>query len=263
MTITNTNRFKFTKTKLAEVAAPTKTTCYFDTEIKQLFIRVSPTGRKSFGVSKRVNGQPDKIMLGTFPILSVENARKIAAEKLYVIEQGGNPREEKRKKLSELTLDQYFQQYCKNATKKTIGDDKGYYRRYIEKRWSTRRLSEIRTIEIREMHNELGVELGMKCAANHALVMLRTLYNTAMVDEVFSGLNPTAGIKLFKIQSRERFLSKQEMPYFLDALQMEHSRQAAMFFLLLLFVGQRKTDTLAMRWEHIDFDEKTWFFALY
>lgn len=49
-----------------------------------------------------------------------------------------------------------------------------------------------------------------------------------------------------------------EMPAFWSALESEENETARDFLKMLLFTGARKTNTLMMRWEHIDFTEKVW-----
>ena len=61
---------------------------YFkDTQLKGLILDVRASGTKTFYVYKKIHGRPERIRLGTFPALSIENARKQAHIKLCTTPQ--------------------------------------------------------------------------------------------------------------------------------------------------------------------------------
>src|SRR5437762_12968638 len=75
------SRLRFNKTSLERLSLPTrgKRATYYDTEVLGLQLRVTDRGVKSFCVfrrSKRRN--PERITIGRFPSLSVEQARSKA-----------------------------------------------------------------------------------------------------------------------------------------------------------------------------------------
>ena len=57
-----------------------------DTLLPCLHLRMSATGGKVFNVSKRVNGQMKRIRIGSWPILSLHDAREKARSILRDIE---------------------------------------------------------------------------------------------------------------------------------------------------------------------------------
>jgi len=71
------SKFNFTKALLTELPPPaTGRASYSDTKVDALRLRVSSSGAKTFSVYGRVkNGSPQRITLGRFPTLSVEQAR--------------------------------------------------------------------------------------------------------------------------------------------------------------------------------------------
>ena len=64
--------------------------------------------------------------------------------------------------------------------------------------------------------------------------------------------NPAQGIKMFKEQSRERFLQPDELKRFWTALNEEPNEQFKNYILLSLFIGQRRQNMLSMRWSNVD-----------
>ena len=63
--------------------------------------------------------------------------------------------------------------------------------------------------------------------------------------------NPVEGVKKFKEQSRERFLQPDELGRFFTALMEDPNEQFRNFILLALFLGQRRSNILSMRWENV------------
>jgi integrase len=84
------------------------------------------------------------------------------------------------------------------------------------------------------------------------------MFNLAENLVGFQGKNPAHGIKKFTEKSRDRFLSKEEIGRFLEALEREPSDTIRDFFMVALLTGTRKQEILNMRWADIDFKEGTW-----
>ena len=52
-----------------------------DTELRCFALRITP-GSKTFIVEKKIDGGSQRMTLGTFPAITVEQARKLAQEKI-------------------------------------------------------------------------------------------------------------------------------------------------------------------------------------
>lgn len=74
-------------------------------------------GAKSFYLYKKINGRPERLFIGKYPHLSVENARKLGSSKLGLIAQGINLADERRKERHETTLGQLVIQYMNRYSK--------------------------------------------------------------------------------------------------------------------------------------------------
>jgi len=69
-----------------------------------------------------------------------------------------------------------------------------------------------------------------------------------------SGDNPCSRIKMNREESRERFLSPDEVHRLNDALAQEPDGRWRAFFPLSLYLGTRKGELLSARWEHVDLE---------
>ena len=257
-----TNPFHFTKSSLLALPLPPlgKRVTYRDAKEKGLIIDVRPTGSKSFYLYKKVHGRPMRLFLGIFPDLTVEKARRDAAIYKGQIADGQHPRDKKAKSepSEEMTFGQLFQQYMERYSKlhkKSWKYDEREVNRFLSG-WFPRRLSDIRRSEIQLLHERMFTENGLY-QANRILERIRAIYNKG-IEWGWPGVNPALGIKKYREKSRDRFILTGEMPFVLQALQAEQNETARDYFYLLLLTGARKTNTVQMRWEEIDWEGKVW-----
>ena len=220
-------------------------------------LMVHSKGTKSFYVSKRVNGKPEKIKLGTFPDMTVEMARNQARETLAAIARGENPSDAKRRYRKEMTFEQFFAAFCEDSRLQpnTIRDYKSLYRLHLTD-WASKRMSDITSGDVREKHSYITKTRGTLYAANTTIRVVRRLFNAALQQEIFSGKNPALHINFNPEESRDRFLEAHELPYVMEALEDEENVRHSAFFKLLILTGIRKTNCLTLRWQHIDFHGK-------
>lgn len=126
------NRFNFTKATIIDLPHPEKSTAwYYDDKTKGLMLAVG-TQSKTFYLYRKVKGRPERIKIGAWPDLSVEQARKKALELNAVIAQGLNPADQNRSAKSEMTFADFFQEYLEKHAKrhkKTWSEDEGMYHR--------------------------------------------------------------------------------------------------------------------------------------
>src|SRR5207247_10840514 len=77
---------------------------YFDTNLPGFFVRVTPTGVKTFGCMYYVHGRKVRYTIGTFPTLTLFDARTEAKRTLGKAELGSDPAAEKIEKVEEGTF---------------------------------------------------------------------------------------------------------------------------------------------------------------
>ncbi|HJU99307.1 MAG TPA: site-specific integrase [Burkholderiaceae bacterium] len=277
-------RLNFTVAALKALPLPPegKRDTYHDTKEPGLQIRVGPTGRMQFSVLKRVkNGPPGRITLGAFPDLTIEQARAKAIQIKNAIALGQDPAATLREKRSELTLGAAFEWYIEHhATPqglKTIPIMRGNFERYLgaipdaprkkhgrerskspgSVNWENKRLSDIKPTHVAELKTSLAMKSG-RAAANHALKLLRTVFNVLKKARMFDGENPAADCGVLTIQSRDRYLKKDELPRLFKVLESATNVAIRDYILLSILTGARKNNVLTMRWHDIDFDRKEW-----
>lgn len=68
-----------------------------DAVLPGLYLVIQPSGARSFAVRTRIDGKPVKLSIGKWPTLELAKARELARAKLGKVQEGVDPREEKRK----------------------------------------------------------------------------------------------------------------------------------------------------------------------
>ncbi|WP_377191374.1 tyrosine-type recombinase/integrase [Ruegeria meonggei] len=254
------HRLNFTKAALLKAPSAKKGSrdYYYDEREAGLILAVTGAGSKSFYLYKRIEGRPERLLLGKFPDMTVEQARKAAAKAKGGIASGANPQKEKRAIRDEMTFAALFGEYMAKYSKvhkKSWEYDEREVNKYLS-HWFRRKISSIDRAEVERLHAKIGKENGLY-QANRLLERIRSIFNKA-IEWGWKGANPAIGIKKFREQSRDRFLQPDELPRFFEALANEPNDAARDFFMISLLTGARKSNTLAMMWRDINFQSATW-----
>ena len=99
-------RINFTVAALQAASCPAGKgrTWLYDTRTPGLACMVTESNVRTFYVYKKVQGRPQRVRLGGFPSVSIEQARKLSANVTARIAGGGDPQSEKRMARAMMTL---------------------------------------------------------------------------------------------------------------------------------------------------------------
>jgi integrase len=250
----------FTKQSLSELPVPPKgkRVYYRDTKQPGLILDIRPSGSKSFYLYKRIKKRPVRLLIGPYPDISIENARRLTRIKIGEIAEGKNPQEEIRRIKSEMTFGEFFEQYMKRYSmlhKKSWMYDQREVTRFLSQ-WFKRQMSDIPKTDVQQIHEKIFRENGLY-QANRILERIRSIYNKA-IEWGWRGSNPAMGIKKYKEKSRDRFVQPSEMPWLMHSIEIEENETAKDFFWVLLLTGARKTNTLMMQYEQLNWERCEW-----
>jgi integrase len=254
------NRINFTKAAVEAMECPADRpyVCFYDTKRAGLCVLVTRNGHKAFYLYRRIDGRPERVRLGSFPPLTVEQARESADRENGRIAEGQNPAELRRRQRGEMTLADVFARYLDEHAKvhkRTWEDDQAQYDLHLAG-LKGRKLSAISRRDVTKVHTDLGATKPY--AANRILALLSKVYAFAAAHFDYAGPNPCKGVKRFREHERERFLDADEMRRFLAALDKHADQQMADLFRLLLFTGARRSSVQAMAWADVNFGRPTW-----
>jgi integrase len=208
---------------------------------------------------RRINGILERITLGRYPDLTIEQARRKAAEINSDIAKGLNPGEVKRGRKAEYTFAELFSEYLERHSKlnkKTWMEDDSQFKNHLAKPLGNKKLSAITRASIASIHSSI-TRAGNATTANRVKALVSSIFSWAISAGLWE-TNPALGIKLNKENSRDRFIQGDELPRFFQALADEQNNSMRDYFLLSLLTGARRANVLAMQWSDVNLGRAEW-----
>lgn len=254
-------KFTFTRERIERLPCPSngQRAYYYDNKVRGLAIAITPAGKRTFVLYRKIAGRPERITIGPYIDLSIEQARQRAEEMNAAIAQGKNPGEERRAVRDEMTLGElfalYLEDHSKRLGKRTWPEDVRRFNLHFHG-WQLRKISSISRLDITRLHGHITRSVG-PIAANRAVEMLRRVFNKGR-DWGWRGENPAEGIERNPERSRERFLQGEELPAFFKALEQEPNETVRDYIALSLLTGARRANMQAMKWEEINWPLASW-----
>lgn len=256
-------KIQFTKDEIKGLALPDSgvRVDYQDTKTAGLQLRVTSKGVKTFSFLRRINGSLERITLGRFPEVTLEQARDKIALITAEIVKGENPAKIKRAHREEPTFSEVFDLFIPGKRKRngqplserTKTDYRDSLRIHLSK-IKNLKLSRIGRDDVRRAH--AAATKISPASANRAVAIVSSVFNYA-IDElgIYAGSNPASKIKKNYEAPRERFAQADEMPRLVAAMAEDPLGD---FFLLALLTGARRANLQAMRKSELNLGEGLW-----
>lgn len=263
----NSSHFNFTEKALESLPIPEKVATYYDSgSTDGLCVIITYGGTKTYYAYMKFHGMPKRVKIGRVGKIKLVAARAMAKDLKTKAEHDEDPALERQDKLKDMTLKQFYEtQYVPRhsaAFKKQNSqrNERSVFYNNLGP-FHNRKMISVSTDEIRRLHQKIREEKS-PVTANRALALISHLYTKALEwGYPARHGNPAIGVKLFKEKSRERFIQDHEFERFFTALKDEPHQLFKNYVLLSLFIGQRKSNILAMRWKDIDFTNGVVYFA--
>lgn len=253
---------KFTKTALLALPLPEpgKRLAVYDTEVPKLAMRATAAGSRAFYVIKRTGASIAWMKLGTFPEMTVEQARSASQKILGEFAAGANPAAARRAIREEQTFNEVFDDFLKKKRKRdgtslserTKRDYSDVLRLYLEP-IKSRKLSHITRSDVKAIHAKVTKKSAAQ--ADRALAVVSSVFSFAKDYEIFGGESPAGRIQKNLAPSRDRFAQATELPYLFAAIA---ESSLCDFFLLSLLTGARRSNVQAMAWHDLDLNGAVW-----
>lgn len=234
----------------------------WDGRIAGFGVRVSKSGTKTFMLVYRHRGRPRRLTLGRYPVLSLADARAKAMQALLLVNQGQDPAlsdqtENSTSHQFDSVVRQFVSRYCSVENKaSTAKETERLLTKHFVGAWGKRDIRDIRQSHINAVLDSL-VAANKPSEANHALGVVKTLFNWA-ADRELIAVSPCLKVKKpAKHGSRARVLTEPELSAVWSASAAEGYPFGSMTQLLIL-TGQRRGEVTSMRWSQIDLEARTW-----
>jgi integrase len=195
------------------------------------------------------------ITIGQYGAITLDQARKEAKKYTLELIQKNDPLTTREKERAGNTIKQLSEAYIERhaINKKSARDDIRRIEKHIMPAWGALKASVIKRADVAALHARVGKNNG-KYEANRLLALLSKIFELAdvwgIVEEGHP--NPTRGVLKFKEQKRDRYVTPEELPKLVEAIQKESNESARQAIWLYLLTGLRKEELLKAKWTDID-----------
>jgi integrase len=226
-----------------------------DDHVTGLLVRVSASGRKGWYVNARIDGRVRRIKIGTYPILSLSDARDRARDILRDAQLGKFAKEEVKLVVPTFSevVSQFVELYAKPRNR-SWKRSQSVLTKFHD--LNQKPINAIKRSDVVRILDGM-VASGMTIGANRALSAIKKLFAWC-VDRGAIEINPVAGLKApAKEISRDRVLSAPEILAYWAAAETE-GFPFAQFAHVLILTAQRRGEVAGMCWSEIDFEKAVW-----
>ena len=220
-----------------------------DRELKGFGVRVLPSGAKRFFIHSQHNGRRVWKIVGDAGADGVDEARGRAGTLLAAIRNGNDDEAAAPPDAAfETVADEVFRRYARNWKPSTLKVNRNYYSNHILPWFEGRPIAGITAHDVRHWFASL---YNTPVSADRSVPILSVIMRQA---EVYGyrpeETNPCAGIKRYRRQGRQRFLSSAEIRRLGEVLARHEADrpQAAAIIRLLLLTGCRKGEIVTLKW---------------
>ena len=222
-----------------------------DRELKGFGIRILPSGARRYFVHSQHQGRRVWKIVGKAESIGVDEAREHARALMALIRAGiGDVTLAPPDTPFETVAEEVFRRYTRNWKSSTLKVNRVYYRKQILPWFEGRPITAITAQDVKQWFASLH---ETPVAADRSAPILSVIMREAEVYGYRSeGTNPCVGIKRYRRQGRERFLSTAEVSR-LGAVLASHEvdqPQAVAIIRLLLLTGCRKGEIVSLKWSY-------------
>jgi integrase len=225
-------------------------------------VRVNKTC-KSFILLYSFHNHPRRLTLGTYPDLSLAQARAKAAQAVELLKQGIDPGEKKIVELVEYRTSPTFEEAVESylawakVNKKSWAEDERMLTREFVPHLGRTKIQDVTRKQVVALLDDKAKTAPVQ--ANRLLAVVRKMFNFCVERDI---LNATPLVKMkhvAKEKTRDRSLNRHELVWLLHRLTEPTVTQNTRFALLLsLMLAQRSGRIVQMRWIDLDLDDAIW-----
>ena len=232
----------------------------WDSKLTGFGLRLSQGGRRTWMIVYRHQGRQRRYKIGTYPPLSLADAREQARGKLAQVQMGTDVAAVKQAARDGDTFGdlvrRYMDEFVLVHNRPRVQNDK---RRTIAAellpRWGQRQAASITRREIIELVDAIGRRAPIR--ANRVVGLVSSIFSFALDKEILQA-SPALRIPMpGKETARARTLCAEEIAKVWRALEDESAAISAIFKLALL-TGQRKSEIAGLEWSERDLDGGWW-----
>ncbi|MDE0239702.1 MAG: tyrosine-type recombinase/integrase [bacterium] len=233
---------RLTQRRVDSLKARDKTWDVRDGGFKGFGVRVLRSGRKCFFLHSQSDGCRVWHPLGDADDISLEEAQAKARALLAPFEDDASEPVP-----FEAVAEEVFQRYGRTWKPGTLAVNRRYLRSTILPWFSGRAVGDVTRQDVQRWFASLH---ETPVAADRSAPILSVIFRQAEIYGYRAeGTNPCTGIKRYRRQGRERFLTADEIRRLSETLDRSDSLLLSSMVRLLLLTGCRKSEILTLKWK--------------
>jgi integrase len=225
--------------------------------VKGLFIRLTKAGSVYFYYRYWFKQKPKSYKIGSYPDIGLSEARDKARELAAQVNEGTDPQAEKNKRKhtpKEATFkavaNEFINKYLPTLRKRTADEYKRHLKVYLTS-LNNVPINEISKNQLLSILDKKAITEGSPTQANRIRATLSILFSFAGERDLVGG-NLIASVPTYKTGNtkRSRYYSPEEIQELWQWFD-SFITPTGQVFKMLLITGQRKTETMQMKWKNI------------
>jgi len=232
---------------------------FFDSRVRGLALRVSPTAKSWAFHFTTAAGKRARLTLGPFPAITLAGARGLAIEAQAAVQSGQDPRTYKASVMSVAALAENYLAKHVRRNLRSAGQVERRLRKNVIPVIGAVRLADVHRRDINRVLDQI-IARGRPIEANRVFADLRAILRWAVARGDLDR-DPIAGMAApSPARNRDRVLSDSEIAHLWDALPTALPRQVdcQRVLRLCLITGQRVGEVAGMRRDELDLGTRTW-----
>lgn len=231
-------------------------------DTKGLYIRIAPSGEKTWIFRYVFDGIRNRLTLGSYPGVTIEQAHQKRGEAKAKIQNGINPGVLAKEQKARRKADPTFSDMLAEIWERELQHKKSGLatRKLLEKdavpAWGKRKITDLKRRDIVLLLDKIRDRAPI--VANRVHGALSRLFNFAAERGVIED-SPCTRIRKTTEKGRSRVLTDDEIRMLWKALDLENAgiaiyRVSRLALKMILLTGQRPGEVVGMRWDEIDGD---------
>ncbi len=220
-----------------------------DMEDARLRLYITSRGVKTFFVRKRVNGKDKRIIIGNYPEIDVDDARRAVEN---VLESATKKSVVRRKKI---TFKEFLDLYLKNKVRR---NEDSYMKllRSVNRHLADLFDKNISDISSDDLQNVVSKISGTAIAARMQELM-QSVFKYA-IEQGYIKQNPAIGLEKIKQNRRVRPLNKSGLRKLIKVIEKLDDVVLRGAFLMLVYGFAPRSKIFSMAWDDLDFNHDMW-----
>jgi len=234
---------------------------HFDTGFPGLALRISYGGSRAWVYFYRIHGKQRRLTIGTYPVLSLADAREAWRAAKAAVDRGEDPAaakaEAKRREPDTVrSIGESFITKYARPRNRTADEVARMFELHLYPALGHRRIENVTRRDILDLLDTVEAR-SSGARANRVLANIRRLFSWAVERGIIEA-SPVANVRApGQETARDRVLTDKELRAFLKACETMGEPFGPLCRLLLL-TGQRREEVAALPWAELDLPDAIW-----